>query len=434
MSVVIEILVVAVMLVINGFFVAYEMALASVSRARLSVLVAKKLKGATEAVFMKDNIEASFAVVQLGITFSTSIAAATGGLSASSALSPWLARTIHVGPVWADILAIVFWVIPLSCVTIVLSELLPKLLALHYRERVCLWLSPVMERLYHALSPLVRVFELAVKGLIKRFLKGSSLAEGDGQGLHELQAAAALARTSRLIGAHQERIVVSAAQLSTRSIKTITIPLAEVSRIPMTATLSQALIRAHMDMHTRFPVCQQEDDPQSIEGYVNFKDIMAALKLNPADPSIKGIVRPLKVIDGEKAISEALEVMIQEKLHIIMVAGKKGDLIGMVTLEDIMEELVGEIEDEFDRLPGHAHPFPGGWIMGGAMAMTAVAEITGASLSLTVPNERLAEWCVRQGSEKLAGSQEIIADGLRVTIRKFRRRKVSEAAVSLERI
>ena len=433
MSVLIELLVIVVMLLINGVFVAYEMALASVSRARLSGLVAKKLKGAPEAAFMKDNIEASFAVVQLGITFSTSIAAATGGLSASASLSPWLARTIPISPVFADVMAIVFWVIPLGSVTIIFSELLPKLLALNNRERVCLWLSPVMMRLYHALTPLVKVFERTVKGLMKRLFKKFSMPEGNAQGLHELQAAAALARTSRLIGAHQERIVVSAAQLSTRSIKTIKIPIAEVSLIPMTASLSQALIRAHMDMHTRFPVCRQEDDPQSIEGYVNFKDIMAALKLNPADPSIKGIVRPLKIIDGEKAISEALEVMIQEKLHIIMVAGKKGKLIGMVTLEDIMEELVGEIEDEFDRLPGHAHPFPGGWIMGGAMAMKAVAQITGAPLMLTESNERLAEWCARQSSGKIIGTQEIVAEGLRVTIRKLRRHKVSEAAVSLER-
>ena len=130
MSVVIELLVIVVMLLINGVFVAYEMALASVARARLAVLVGKKLKGATEAVFMKDNIEASFAVVQLGITFSTSIAAATGGLSASDTLSPWLIHTIHVGPVLADVMAIVFWVIPLGSVTIVFSELFPKLIAL----------------------------------------------------------------------------------------------------------------------------------------------------------------------------------------------------------------------------------------------------------------------------------------------------------------
>ena len=431
MSVVIELLVIVVMLLINGVFVAYEMALASVARARLAVLVGKKLKGATEAVFMKDNIEASFAVVQLGITFSTSIAAATGGLSASDTLSPWLIHTIHVGPVLADVMAIVFWVIPLGSVTIVFSELFPKLIALQDRERVCLRLSPVMKRLYHALTPIVKVFERVVKRLIRKFFHKSSMSEGAGLGLYELQAAAAMARTSRLIGAHQERIVVSAAQLSARSIKAITIPLTDISLIPITDSLSQALIRAHMDMHTRFPVCRQENDPQSIEGYVNFKDIMAALKLNPSDPSVRGIVRPLKVVDGEKMISEALEIMIQEKLHIIMVAGKKGNLVGMVTLEDIMEELVGEIEDEFDRLPGHAHPFPGGWIMGGAMAMDAVAQITGASLSGTEPNERLAEWCVRQASGKLVGSQEIVADGLRVTIRKFRRRKVSEAAVSL---
>lgn len=433
MPIFIEFLIILAMLFINGIFAAYEMALAAVSKARIAVLVGRKVKGAADAAFMKENIEASLAVVQLGITFSTSVAAATGGLSASDTLSPWLVQTWHMDRVLADILAIIFWVIPLGSVTIVCSELLPKIIALNNRERICILLSPGMKQLYHVLTPIVRIFERAVKGLVRRFFKGAASGEGESQGLHEIQAAAAMARTSRLIGAHQERIVVSAAQLSARPIRAIAMPLAEVSLIPITDSLSQALIRAHMDMHTRFPVCRDMADPQSIEGYVNFKDIMAALKLNPSDPSVKGILRPLKTIGGDRMISEALEGMIQDKLHIMMVSDPKKGLIGMVTLEDIMEELVGEIEDEFDRLPGHAHPFPGGWIMGGAVTMEAVGKIAGASLSWKDPAERLAEWCARHSGGKVTGSQEIIAEGLCVTIRKLRRHKVSEAAVSLER-
>ena len=75
----------------------------------------------------------------------------------------------------------------------------------------------------------------------------------------------------------------------------------------VTCSLTEALIRAHLDMHTRFPVSASEGDQQNVLGYLNFKDIMAALKLNPEDPSIKGIVRPIKTVAGETPIAQVLE-------------------------------------------------------------------------------------------------------------------------------
>jgi putative hemolysin len=248
-------LIIIAMLILNGFFVAYEMALASVSRARLAVLAGRKIRGAEEAVFMKDNIAASLAEVQMGITVATAVAAVTGGLSASDTLAPWFVQNLNVHVIVADILALVFWVIPLSSVMIVFSELLPKLLALQNRERICLWLSPLMKELCYVMMPVVKIFEGAAKALkaffLRFFFKAASRGDLDLQGLHELQAATALARTSRVIGAHQEKIVLSAAQLSARLVKEIIIPAAEVSTIPLSASLSQAMIMAHMDMHTR---------------------------------------------------------------------------------------------------------------------------------------------------------------------------------------
>ena len=430
MSIVIELLIIISMLTLNAFCVAYEMALASVSHARLVALLGRKVKGAEDAAFMKENIEGSFAVVQLGITLSTAIAAATGGVSASAALSPWLARQLGIAPVLADILAVAFWVIPLSSVTIVFSELLPKIVALNNRERICLRFSPGMRALYRVCTPVVRIFERTVKWMMMRFFKGASSSGIDLQALHELQAATALARTSRVIGAQQEKIVLAAAQLSARPVKDITIPITDVSMIPASSSLSQALIMAHMDMHTRFPVCAKENDPQSIEGYVNFKDIISALRLNPSDPSLKGIVRPIRAVDGASSISQALEIMIQEKLHIMLTTNKEKQFAGIITLEDIIEELVGEIEDEYDRMPNHIHPFAGGWIIGGGVTLAAVAQATGVALPAVTAQERLSDWCARNAKGVLQGGELIEAEGLRVTPRKFRRHKVSEAAVA----
>jgi putative hemolysin len=284
--------------------------------------------------------------------------------------------------------------------------------------------------------PVVTVLERVVKFFLRAGDKSGYFkkASDDQPGLHELNAAVTLARASRLIGAREEKIVLSAAQLSVRPVKEIMLPINDVSMIPLKSTLSEALIRAHLDMHTRFPVCECEDDPQTIQGYLNFKDIMMALKLNSQDPTVKGIIRPIKTVDGDTPIAQVLEKVMQEKLHIALVSDLDHKIIGMVTMEDIIEELVGEIEDEFDRLPTYIHPFAGGWIVGGGVSMPVLAQtigITGVSKPLGDGSFRLADWCAQRHQAPLHGGEVIEGDGIYVTVRKLRRKKLSEASISL---
>jgi putative hemolysin len=428
---VVEWSIIILMLVVNGILAAYEMALASVSRSRIAVLVTRKRKGAEEAAYMKDRMEASLAVVQVGITLAGAIAAATGGAGVADSLEPQLAAYFGWGETMAKIIALVILIIPYSIFMIVFAELIPKMFALNNREWICLTLSPGMKVFTKIMYPLVYVLEAIVKGALKLVKSRMGKKKRDDHlDLHELTAAATLARASRLIGAREEKIVLSAAQLSVRPVREIMLPIQDVSMIPLKSTLSEALMRAHLDMHTRFPVCETEGDPQSIQGYLNFKDIMMALKLNSQDPTVKGIIRPIKTVPTDIPISQALEKMIQEKLHIALV-GDKQTITGMVTLEDIIEELVGEIEDEFDRLPTYVHPYAGGWIMGGGVPMTVLAQTAGVSVGMVFGEGpyRLADWAAHHATTPLQGGEVIEADGLQVTVRKLRRKKLSEASV-----
>ena len=211
------------------------------------------------------------------------------------------------------------------------------------------------------------------------------------------------------------------------------IPAADICMIPQNCTLSDALIQAHLDMHTRFPVCENINDPQTIQGYINFKDIIAALKINPEDPTIKGTIRPIKKFLDTTPISKVLERMIQEKLHIGLVENTKGQVIGMITQEDIIEELVGEIEDEFDRLPNHIHPYGNQWLVGGAVPMSTLAKTIGLPSNFSSPNEenlKLADWCQRHSTKPFTGGETILGNGFQITIRKLRRKSISEAFVA----
>lgn len=432
-----EFIVIIFMLFCNAVFAAYEMALASITRSRLVVLVNKKKKGAEEAAFMKDRMEASLAVVQVGITLVGAIAAATGGAGVAESLAPYLQDKFQMAEYWAEVLALVFLIIPLSAVTIIFAELVPKMYALNHREAICLSLSPFMKNLSWIAYPVITLLESVVKFFLKigeKSRRGKPREEETG--LHELNAAVSLARASRLISAREEKIVLSAAQLSVRPIKEIILPISDLSTIPLQSTLADALIRAHLDLHTRFPVVSVENDPQTIQGYINFKDIIVSLKSNPSDPSINGIIRPIKTVEGTTPISQVLEQMMQERLHIALVSDGKGKFIGMITLEDIIEELVGEIEDEFDRLPTYIHPYGTGWLMGGGVSLKAIGVISGVDLSGLSnfdPNLRLTEWCEKKFKAPFMGG-EVIEEGiLKVVVRKLRRKKLGEAIVNIKK-
>ena len=130
--------VIILMLVFNAVLTAYEMGLASISRARISILVNEHKKGAADAAFMKDRMEASLAVIQLGITLFATIAAASGGAGAEAAFAPYLAQTWHISMTLAEVIAVTFIIIPLMLATIIFAELVPKMFALNNKEWIVL--------------------------------------------------------------------------------------------------------------------------------------------------------------------------------------------------------------------------------------------------------------------------------------------------------
>ena len=146
--------------------------------------------------------------------------------------------------------------------------------------------------------PAVWLFERIVTAFMNWGERGSQ-SRLDAQGkpeaemLQELRAIAALARTSRLIGGREEGIILNAARLSSRSVSEIVLPAEHIAMLNLSDPMADSLMAAHLDMHTRFPVTARTGDPQGIVGYVNFKDIVAHMRLAPRAPSLHGIVRTM---------------------------------------------------------------------------------------------------------------------------------------------
>lgn len=164
---------------------------------------------------------------------------------------------------------------------------------------------------------------------------------------------ATLARSAALdekISREQAHLIERSIHLSKMKASDIMVDCSEVNFLSDSMTLSEALIASHMHHHTRFPLTKAGNIDE-ITGYVNFKDIVGALRLNPSNPTLTGIKRPIETVRDNVLLSELLKKFTREYQHFAMVKDESGKTIGMVTLEDLIEALVGELEDEYDKPP-----------------------------------------------------------------------------------
>jgi putative hemolysin len=438
----IELAVMAMMVLFNGVFAGYEIALAAVTLARLHVLVQENRSGARAALSMKQNMEASLAGIQVAITLVGASAAAIGGVGANEGIRPFLRDGFGLSNATSEFPAVVIVVIPLTFFTILFGELMPKVFSLRNKEWVCLRLSPVMRWFCFSVWPAVWLFETSVMAMMawseRRWRPRMDPAiKSEAIEILELRAHAASARASRLIGEREENIILGAARFSSRKVREIMLPAEHISTLDVNASLADCLVIAHLEMHTRFPVAERQGDPESILGYVNFKDLVAVLRLSqPHEASLRSILRPLPSLSADMLLTTCLEHLIREHTHIALVRELAGKIVGMITLEDVLEELVGEIQDEYDRLPVHAVPSGWSWVVGGGLSLARFKELSGIDLADDSPEftpegglRNVSDWVVGHTQGHFHSGDTIDRNGIRVVVRKVRRQKVFEAQI-----
>lgn len=425
-----ELVIIALMIAFNSVFAAYEIALASIGLGRLHALKDEKRGGAASALRMKDNMEASLAVVQLGITLVAAVAAATGGAGAAEQVEPMLIESGFSETV-AALLAITLVVAPLTMVTILFGELVPKVFALKNKEWICLKLSPPMEWFSYAVWPAVWFFEKSVTGIVSLFGKG----RGDDDdisdaAIQELRGAASLARISKLIGRREEGIIVSASRLSATPVSDIMLPAQYMGMLPADETMENALQLAYQTMHTRYPVTQQAGTPQRITGYVNLKDIVAEATHGGAHHKVSVLIRPIISFAAKSSVAECLERLMRERQHIALVRDNDS-VIGMVTLEDIVEEIIGEIHDEFDQLPTYVRRSGDGWLAGGFASLHHLQHVTGLTLKpiSEKPVLNVNDWILEHLAEPPKSGMTVHEENHRVVVRKTKGALVREAFI-----
>jgi putative hemolysin len=220
--------------------------------------------------------------------------------------------------------------------------------------------------------------------------------------------------------------------LSRKTAKDLMIPVEQITFLSSEQTLSQAIITAHLDPHTRFPV-MEGNDCDNVIGYVNFKELVYRMRTNPADPTLKGIIRPLRFVDEETSCQQLIKAFVDDHEHMALVQDGGQHTVGLITLEDLVEELVGEIEDEFDKLPKMIHPLSQGvWIVGGGVPMRTLCEkLDTPSLA---SDSNLSDWIIQQSGHVPAVDDRLRTEHLEFNVRRIRRGKVFEVLITPETI
>jgi len=314
--------------------------------------------------------------------------------------------------------------IALTLVMLQLTEILPKTLGVRLAESIAPWMARPLAALVWGFTPVVAVLHL----LNRPFERPRRDGERSPTTVDDIASLAALARMSKDIGSHQERVILGAARLSERTVRDLMIPLEHVVMMSDDLTLPRAIVAAHLDAHTRFPVCEAGNRDRVV-GYINFKEMIYFMSTNPRDPSLKGIIRPITFVDPAQSAADLMRVFVDQHEHIAIVRGTDGASLGLVTLEDLVEELIGDLEDEFDRLPRYAHALSGGtWLFGGGVVMSDVSVHTGGALPPGTGS--LASFLEAEFGDTPKGGQVLRRQGVEILIKRVRRGRVFEAAIT----
>lgn len=385
-----------------------EAALLSLTPSQLAQISVGRPKTAAIWQRFKGNIERPIAAILVLNTTAHTIGASVAGAEFDALF----------GDRWILVFSLVFTLLMLQ-----FTEILPKTLGVRYNATIALWMT-------RPLTLMIRLFRpiLAVTHWFNRPFEGKPEAGRTPTGAAELIALAGLARLAKQITTHQERIIRGATRLSRMRVREIMIPVQHVSFLSSSMDLAQALVAAHLEAHTRFPVCE-ENDPDRVVGYVNFKEMVYFMRTNPNDPRLTGVIRPLYEVAPEMSAAELLRLFVEQHIHIAVVQDPVGSTLGIVTLEDLVEELVGEIEDEFDRLPRLLHPLSGGtWIVGGGVKLIQLNSRLGTTLA--PPEETLSAWLTRRLTDPVKPGDVVDEQGVTFTVRRIRRGRVFEATVT----
>ena len=358
--VLLRVLLVVFLVAANAFFAAAEFALVSVRDTRIQQLIDAHRIGARIVQRLHRNLDQVVNGVQLGVTVVSLTLGWIGEPMVAHFVESlrFLQRVPHA-MVYAHSIAIVIAFGLITCMHVILGELVPKSLALQRAEQVALAVAAPMEVFLTLTRPLIFVMGKSA-GSVLRIFGLRKMRQGPVHSPDELKLIASASRELGQIAPAQEEMVHHALELENITVREVMVPRPDIFSLPGDLSLQEAIDRVVEEQHSRIPVYDPKSGPEHIIGVLYAKDLMRWVGLRLAarpqqftparvsDMKISQVMHDAMVVPETKPLSELLEEFKERKRHMAIVVDEFGSTAGVITVEDILEQLVGEIEDEFD--------------------------------------------------------------------------------------
>jgi putative hemolysin len=367
-----ELLIVLALILANGFFSGAEMAIVASRRGRLRQLADQGDSRAATALELASNPDRFLPTVQIGITLVGTLAAAYGGDRLVSEFAAWIAAHAPAPLAAASrTIALVTFVMLLSFVTLLLGELVPKRLALRRAESFARLAAPVMQLFALVARPLVWGMSTAVSAVL--FLLGAHRQEGPSVSVDDIEHLLQAGRAEGVLKPVEQAVASEALRLGERTVRDIMRPRIDLDAIDVATPPAEIVGAIAMAGYSRLPVYEGSLD--HILGYVSIKDVLRNNWMGWPIELRKMMHRALFVPET-MPLDRLLELFQKEKNQLAIVLDEYGGTEGLVTLEDVLEELVGEIHDEHrrDEATAFVRRDDGSWLVDGGAGVEDLAQ------------------------------------------------------------
>ena len=375
-----KVLLVLGLVVLNGFFVAAEFALVKIRETQLDMLVARGNRRAKAARSILTHLNAYLSATQLGITMAGLGLGWVGEPLFYSLLAPLLGALHIVSETARHSIAFALGFSILTFVDISAGELAPKWLAIQNPLPIALWAAQPLRWFYLASYPFNWLLNRTAGWLLS--LAGIQLLGEPRRGHSEEELRLLVAASQRASGASafSRDLVLNALDLRQRLAREVMRPRQEIAALDTEASIAQCLDLAEKSRYSRFPLCEGGDLDKTL-GVVHIKDLYAMRLKARSGADLLPVARKLIYIPETSHLERLLKLFLERRLHLAIVVDEYGGTVGMVTLENILEELVGQIQDEFDQeKPLLVARADGVWEAAGALPLHELEELVGEPL------------------------------------------------------
>jgi putative hemolysin len=362
-------LLIILFIVIGGVFAAAEMALVSLRDSQVKQLAHRGKRGQTVARLNEDP-NRFLSAVQIGVTLAGFLSAAFGGATLAAALAPVLARTLGLGQGLAHTISLVLITVIISYLSIVIGELAAKRLALQRGEAFALALAPLVDYIAKLARPVIWLLGVSTD-VVVRLLGGDPSASREEVSDEEIRA---LVSGSTTLGDEERRIVDDVFAAGERSLREVMLPRTEVDFLPGDMPAYKAVREVLKAPHSRYPVIG--DSADDVLGFVHVRDLLDP-QISSRTTPVREVARPVLALPGTVRVLRALNDMRRATSHLAIVLDEYGGTAGIVTMEDLVEELVGDITDEYDPVVEKQAAVRGQLIVDGLTTLDDFAEQTG---------------------------------------------------------